>query len=91
MASRPALLHRVVRGNREQRCSRLGALNIRQCVCRGAESRIGARALHYNLQIRRIPALEYDLNRFVVADLARCNGSRDSRAFGADASNRLRA
>ena len=91
MATGTALLDGVVGRYGEQGGSRLGALDVGKRVRGSAKARIGARALHHDLQVGRIPALEDDLERLVVADLAGGNGARDSGALGIHTVNGLRA
>ena len=81
-AAGAALLDGVVGRHGEQRGGRFGALHAVERVGCCAEARIGAGALHDDLQVVGIPALEDDLDRLVVADLTGGDGARDARAFG---------
>ena len=50
-----------------------------------------SRALHHDLQIGRVPALEDDLQGFVVANLSSGDGARDAGTLSGDAVDGLRA
>ena len=86
-----SLRNRVIGRDRKHRCRLLLSLNVCYRVSRCPKPWIVSRALHHDLQVRRIPAFAYDRDRLIVPDLSSWNGSRISRSLHGNPVDRLRA
>ena len=75
---------RVIARQFKQRARRLAAIDSRQPIRVFAYARVCVLAHHDDLQFRRVPALESNVDRKFVADFARGYGRGFARAFRFD-------
>ena len=86
-----AFLHGVIRGKLKQAGIRLSTRDVGQSIRGFAHARIAIFAQYNGLQFGRIPAFVHRNDGTLIPDFSGGNGECDTRAFGLNALDGLRA